>query len=110
MKFLVTVTPSQGGPPIPPGAVAEMLSAQRDWLNQNVENGTLDCAYGFVGGGGMGIANADSAEELHALIVGSPGFVIGDFEVRPLGEVSATIEAGVAALRRVASMMPGPPG
>ena len=65
-------------------------------MNHNFENGTLDCAYGFIGGGGVGIANADSAEELHALIVGSPGFAIGDYEVRPLGDVSATIEAGVA--------------
>ena len=82
MKFLVTVTPRQVAP-MPPGAIAEVLSAQRDWLTQKLEDGTLDCAYGFIGGGGVGIANADSIEEMHALLVQSPGFPIGDNEVRP---------------------------
>ena len=50
MKFLVTVTPRQVAP-MPPGAIAEVLSAQRDWLKQKLEDGTLDCAYGFIGGG-----------------------------------------------------------
>jgi muconolactone delta-isomerase len=107
MKFLVTVTPRQVAP-MPPGAIAEVLSAQRDWLTQKLEDGTLDCAYGFIGGGGVGIVNADSIEEMHALLVQSPGFPIGDNEVRPLGELNETMEAGIAAVRRVASMMPGP--
>ena len=109
MKFLVAVTPRQVAP-MPPGAIAEVLSAQRDWLKQKLEDGTLDCAYGFIGGGGVGIANADSIEEMHALLVQSPGFPIGDNEVRPLGDFNETIEAGIVALRRLASMMPGPAG
>jgi muconolactone delta-isomerase len=104
MKFLVIVTPRQVAP-MPPGAIAEVLSAQRDWLNAKLDDGTVDCAYGFVGGGGMGIVNADSVEEVHALIVGSPGFPIGDNEIRPLGDLNETMGAGIAALRRVASMM-----
>jgi hypothetical protein len=68
---------------MPPGAIAEVLSAQRDWLKRKLEDGTLDCAYGFIGGGGVGIANADSIEGVHALLVQSPGFAIGDNEVRP---------------------------
>jgi muconolactone delta-isomerase len=107
MKFLVTVTPRQVAP-MPPGAIAEVLSAQRDWLKRKLKDGTLDCAYGFIGGGGVGIANADSIEEMHALLVQSPGFAIGDNEVRPLGDFNETVEAGIAALRQVASMMPGP--
>jgi hypothetical protein len=45
---------------------------------------------------------------MHALLVQSPGFPIGDNEVRPLGDFNETVEAGIVALRRVASMMPGP--
>ena len=104
VKFLVSVTPKQFAP-IPPNVIAEILSAQRDWLNQKLEDGTLDCAYGLVGGGGVGIANADSAEDMHSLIVGSPGFAIGDYEIRPLGDVNATLGAGIEALQRAASMM-----
>jgi muconolactone delta-isomerase len=107
MKFLVTVTPRQVAP-MPPGAIAEALSAQRDWLRQKLEDGTLDCAYGLIGGGGVGIVNADSVEEMHALLVGSPAFPVGEYEVRPLGDFSETIDAGIAALRRAASMLPGP--
>jgi hypothetical protein len=104
MKFLVTVTPRQFTP-MPPGAIAEMLSAQRDWLMEKLDDGTIDCAYGFIGGGGMGILNADSFEEANTIIVSSPGYPIGDNEIRPLGDFSTTIDAGVASLRRVASMM-----
>jgi muconolactone delta-isomerase len=107
MKFLVTVTPTQPAP-MPPGAIADILAAQRDWLNQRLGDGTLDCAHAFIGGGGMGIANADSIEEMHALLVGSPAFALGGTEVRPLGDFNETIEAGIGALRRAASMMPGP--
>ena len=105
MKFLVTVTPRQVAP-MPPGAIAEVLSAQRGWLKQKLEDGTLDCAYGFIGGGGVGVANADSIEEMHALLVQSPGFPIGDNEVRPLGDFNETIEAGIVAVRRRVGFLP----
>jgi hypothetical protein len=108
MKFLVTVTPRRDAP-IPPGVVADILSAQQEWLNQKAADGTVECDYGFVGGGGCGIVNADSHEEMHALIVGSPAFGIGDYEIRALADRNETIEAGVAALRQAASMMPAPP-
>ena len=93
MKFLVTVTPRQVAP-MPPGAIADVLSAQRDWLKQKLEDGTLDCAYGFIGGGGVGIANADSIEEMHALLVQSPGFPIGDNKADSSGRRNTSSERG----------------
>jgi muconolactone delta-isomerase len=108
MKFLVIVTPRPA--PMPPGVAADMLSAQRDWLQARLDDGTLECAYGLIGGGGIGIANADSHEEMHALVVGSPGFALADYDIRPLGDFATTIDAGIGAMRQAASMMPGPPG
>jgi muconolactone delta-isomerase len=108
MKFLVMVTPRQV--PMPPNVIAELLSAQKDWLNERVDDGTFEAVYGFVGGGGCGIANVESHEQMHELLVSSPAFPIGDYEVKPIGDVNQIIEAGVAALRQAASMMPGPPG
>ncbi|HWW66838.1 MAG TPA: hypothetical protein VNY83_02535 [Solirubrobacterales bacterium] len=105
MKFLITVTPKEVTL-LPPNVAAEILSAQRDWLKQKVDDGTLDYAYGFVTGGGCGIANAGSAEEINALILDAPAFAIGNYEVRPLGDVGQTLDAAVRSLERAASMMP----
>jgi muconolactone delta-isomerase len=108
MKFLVIVTPRQI--PMPPNVIAQLLSAQKEWLNERLDDATADAIYGFIGGGGCGIVNADSHEQMHALIVGSPAFPIVDYEVKAIADVNQTIDAGVAALRRAANMMPGPPG
>jgi len=108
MKFLVMVTPREV--PMPPGVLADLLSAQKDWLKQQVADGTVESLYGFVGGGGMGIVDVDSHEQMHELLVSSPAFPISDFEITAIGDFEATIDAGIAALRQAASMMPGPPG
>jgi hypothetical protein len=105
MKFLVTVTPRQV--PIPPGMAADMLEAQGSWLKERVDDGTIECLYGTVGGGGFGVANVDSHEQMHALLVGSPGYALADYDVKAIGDSAAMLAEGVAALRRAASMMPG---
>ena len=107
MKFLVIVTPRQV--PLPPNLIADLLSAQKDWLKQRLADGTVESLYGFIGGGGVGIVNVDSHEQMHELLVGSPAFPVSDFEVTAIGDFEATIDAGIAALRQAASMMPGPP-
>jgi muconolactone delta-isomerase len=108
MKFLVMVTPREV--PMPPGVLGDLLTAQKDWLKQRLADGTVESLYGFVGGGGMGIVNVHSHEQMHELLVGSPAFPITDFEITAIGDFEATIDAGIAALRQAASMMPGPPG
>jgi muconolactone delta-isomerase len=108
MKFLVIVTPRPV--PLPPNVIADLLTAQKDWLKQRIADGTVETLYGFVGGGGIGIANVDSHEQMNELLVSSPAFPITDFEVKPIGDFETTLDAGVAALRQAASMMPGPPG
>jgi muconolactone delta-isomerase len=108
MKFLVIVTPRPV--PLPPNVIADLLTAQKDWLKQRIADGTVETLYGFVGGGGIGSANVDSHEQMNELLVSSPAFPITDFEVKPIGDFETTLDAGVAALRQAASMMPGPPG
>jgi muconolactone delta-isomerase len=99
MKHLVTIR-RRDGVPIPPEAVAGILAAQREWLEEKVEEGVLDCAYVFAqGSGGMGIINADSAEELSDTLASAPAFVLAAIEIQPLAPV-ATIEHQVRALRR----------
>jgi len=100
MKFLVMTTRRQNAP-IPPDKIAQLLNAQREWFEEHVSDGTFDCAYGYPqGGGGVGIVNADTTEELNDLITGSPLFPIADFEIRPLTDVSVALENGAKALER----------
>jgi muconolactone delta-isomerase len=108
MKFVVIVTP--GDVPMPPGMIADLLAAQKDWLNARIADGTVEVGYAIVGGGGIGVVNVDSHEEMHELLVSSPGFAIANYEVRPLADLDTTMDASIAALRQAASMMPGPPG
>ena len=107
MKFLVIVTPRQV--PLPPGMIADILAAQKEWLKARVADGTVEALYGFVGGGGMGIATVESHEAMNELLVSSPAFPISDYEVTAIGDFETMIDAAIAAARQAASMMPGPP-
>lgn len=106
MKFLVTAERRQ--PQLPPDVVAGMLSAQRDWLNERLADGSFECVYGFIGGGGVGIASVDSHEQMDAMLVGSPAFLITDYDVRAVGDVNAILGDAIAACQHAAEMMPQP--
>ena len=103
MKYLVTMR-RRDGVPVPPEAIAGMLLAQRDWLQEKVADGTLDVAYTFAQtGGGIGIANAETGEELAAIIASSPVFAVANIEAQPLADVT-TLEVASEALRRTAAV------
>jgi len=102
MKYLV-MQRRRDGVPVPPDAVAGMLLAQRDWLDEQVQNGTFDVAYGLPqGGGGVAIVNADTPERLNEILTESPLFGISNVELQPLADVHATIGNGVRAMQRMA--------
>jgi muconolactone delta-isomerase len=103
MKYLLTMR-RRDGVQVPPEALAGMLIAQRDWLQENAGNGTFDAVYTFAqGGGGIAIANVESAEELTELLTSSPLFGVSNIEVQPLAEIAA-LELMSQALRRVAAV------
>jgi muconolactone delta-isomerase len=103
MKYLVTMR-RRDGVQVPPDALAGMLLAQRDWLQENSANGTFDAVYTFAqGGGGVAIANVDSSEELTELVTSSPLFGTSNIELQPLAEIAA-LELIAQALRRVAGV------
>ena len=78
MKFYISAAPG----PMPP--TPEHFDAAFEWLEQKVDDGTFDCIYGFLEGGGFSVANADS--HLHALelMAEYPLFGLVNWEVRPL--------------------------
>ena len=101
MKYLVTMR-RRDGVPVPPDAIGGMLLAQRDWLQQKIEEDVCDAAYVFAqGGGGVAIVNAASGEELSQILTSSPVFGITNIELQPLADISA-LENAAQALRAVA--------
>ena len=93
MKYLVTATPG----PMPP--TPEQLDAAMDWLQTRLDDGTFDCLYGFLEGGGFSITNASSHAEALELMTQYPLYGLVQWEVRPVlefGEGMETIRAKLA--------------
>jgi hypothetical protein len=58
-----------------------------------------------AGGGGCGIINASSGEELQALLVGSPLGPFSAFDLRPLAEFNSGIDLLIEQLTAAAAAM-----
>lgn len=51
---------------------SQMIRAHKEVVLGAVKRGDADCTYAFLGGGGVSIQNANSAEELNQRLMGSP--------------------------------------
>jgi hypothetical protein len=78
MKYFVTATPG----PLPPSP--EQFDAAFSWLEDKLDDGTFDCLYGFLEGGGFSVTNADSHLEALELMTGYPLFGLVTWDVRPV--------------------------
>jgi dienelactone hydrolase len=103
MKFLIIATRRQQMP-APPEALPAIFRSQRDWVREHVDDGTFDVIYGFPYGGGVAIANADSAEELNSALMFSPAFWLNDWDVRPLLDIDTLLENIAQAVERTAGV------
>jgi muconolactone delta-isomerase len=84
MKYMITGQRNLVPDPTPEQWVA-LIQASKQHHLALLEDGTLDCAYGFIEGtGGFVIANADSHEEAQRLLVQYPMLPFYDWEVNPL--------------------------
>ena len=61
-------------------------SCAKEGLLGAIKRGEADCAYAFVGGGGISILWANSAEEVNQRLFNSPLGFFYDFEVHPLAD------------------------
>jgi hypothetical protein len=98
MKFLVIRRPRfiAGNPP-----TSKMIQEQKQGALDAMKAGTLDCIYAFPGGGGnVGIANADSAEQLNERLMATPLFLNSEFEVRLLTDYGKYMDNVAAALKK----------
>jgi hypothetical protein len=95
MKFLVIRKPRVGALVQP---TSKTIRAQKEGLLAAIKRGEADCAYAFVGGGGISIVNANSAEEVNQRLFGSPLGFFYEFEVHPLADYSKFMDTVAEAL------------
>lgn len=80
MKYYVNATPG----PLPPSP--EQFDAAFEWLQAKLDDGTLDCVYGFLGGGGFSVTNADSHAAVLELMAEYPLYGMVTWEIEALLE------------------------
>ena len=95
MKFLVIRKPRPGAIVQP---TSQLIRAQKEGLLGAIKRGEADCAYAFVGGGGISILNANTAEEVNQRLFGSPLGFFYEFEVHPLADYSKFMDTVAEAL------------
>ena len=101
MKYLISAAPG----PMPPAP--EQFDAAIDWLQEKLDDGTFDCVYGFMEGGGFSVTNADSHREALDLMADYPLFGMVNWDVRPLLEFKEGIDTLRAKLVEAQEAMAG---
>ncbi len=101
MKYFVSATPG----PMPP--TPEQFDTALDWLQGKVDDGTFDCVFGFLEGGGFSVANVNSHSEVLDLMADYPLFGLATWEVRPLLEFREGTETIRAKLAEAQAAMGG---
>ena len=92
MKYYVSARPG----PMPPSP--ELFDASISWLEGKLADGTFDCIFGFMEGGGCSIVNARTHREVFDLMTEYPLFGMVTWEVHPLMEFKEGIETVRAKL------------
>ena len=101
MKYYVAARPG----PMPPSP--EQFDAAIEWLDGKVQDGTFDCIFGFMEGGGFSVLNANSHREVLDVMAEYPLFGLVTWDVQPLLEFKEGIETLRAKLAEAQAAMAG---
>ena len=101
MKYLISATPG----PMPP--TPEQFDAAMEWLEGKDDDGTFDCIFGYLEGGGFSVANVDSHREALDLMADYPLFGLVTWEVRPVLDFQEGTDTIRAKLAEAQAMMAG---
>jgi hypothetical protein len=101
MKYMISATPG----PMPP--TPEQFDEAMEWLDEKAEDGTFDCIFGFMEGGGFSVTNAESHREVLDLMADYPLFGMVTWDVRPLLEFREGIDTLRAKLVEAQAAMAG---
>lgn len=101
MKYFISATP--GPMPPPPEQFDEAMA----WLEGKLRDGSFDCVYGYLEGGGFSISNADSHREVLNMMADYPLFGFSTWEVRPVLEFKEGADTVRAKLAEAQATMGG---
>ncbi|MFL5903008.1 MAG: hypothetical protein ACJ76Q_04225 [Solirubrobacteraceae bacterium] len=101
MKYYVAARPG----PMPPSP--EQFDAAIEWLDAKVQDGTFDCIFGFMEGGGFSVLNANSHREVLDVMAEYPLFGLVTWDVQPLLEFKEGIDTLRAKLAEAQAAMAG---
>jgi hypothetical protein len=85
----------------------QQFDAALEWLDGKVQDGTFDCVFGFMEGGGFSVTNADSHREVLDLMADYPLYGFVTWEVQPLLEFKEGAETLRAKLAEAQAAMAG---
>jgi muconolactone delta-isomerase len=100
MKFMAMVTGI--GTPIPPEQGADLVRANKEYVNERLADGTMECCYSFIDGSGFAIFNADSHEEAMDRIMEYPEFPFLIWEVKPLCDANHSFDKWIEFYEKLA--------
>jgi hypothetical protein len=101
MKYMVSTTPG----PMPPSP--EQFDAALEWIDEKLDDGSFDCVYGFLTGGGFAISNRDSHSEVLADMTDYPLYGMVTWDVQPLLEFREGTDQIRAKLAEAQAAMAG---
>ena len=101
MKYLIISKP--GTNLIPREQGAALLRAGTEWIKAKLSDGTVDCTYNILGGGGMGIGNAESHEDILRELLDYPLYPFFTWEVTPLLDWEDSLNQYVEYYKRIGS-------
>lgn len=99
MKYFIAARPG----PMPPSP--EQFDAAIEWLDGKLQDGTFDCIFGFMEGGGFSVANVDSHREAFELMADYPLFGLVTWEVHPVLEFKEGVDTVRAKLAEAQAAM-----
>jgi hypothetical protein len=101
MKYFISAAPG----PMPP--TPEHYDEAIAWLEAKLDDGTFDCLFGFLEGGGFSVANANSHGEVLNMMAEYPLFGLSNWDVRPLLEFKQGSDLIRAKLAEAQAAMAG---
>jgi len=96
MKFMVTGT--QVTPATDFHTQISYLEESKTWVHNGLQNKMLDAAYSFPSGGGLFILEADSNEDLMAILMSFPLRHLSHFDIHPLADFEDATNMVIASL------------
>ncbi len=100
MKYLVTGLP--GSNPIPLEQGAGLLGAGMAWIKAKLADGSIDCHYSLLGGGGIAIVNAASHDQVLTEILAYPLYPFFTWEITPLLDFESAYQEYIRFYERLA--------